>query len=572
MEIQRCLVSRGHSSEAGFDGRSRKACVSCRRRKIKCRVDHGVPSCRRCTQVGVQCVFLPRANATTLNISNSRPTADPAIVEPEVQSFDSQVLWRLKRIEDHVGLPDIDDANVQSRSHKQPLIDADADITDDATIKPLSDSIRALKSTCCGHASDKIWDASLIKQLWTTFHDTMFEFHFLPAKRTFSSPAPVLLAAMLYYSSTRSTFGNVELAPDYLSVLCMAISQLCVPPSVIGSRPIEPEKAEEWAFETILGIILAGLLREGMSIETGIWISVAYGLILEHCPPTTTESSLEWHRLFTGLQIVDLEHASVHLSYPVVPIVAPFECLRISPHDHIYRLSHMMHTGLSHFAGRRLPTLWSGLFSEAPALSRTTAAATVPFSGVDAAVIRDWARQLDDWLVSFGAQQDGPASQRRLVIRQYVLHRVLVLSVYLPARGSDLFSGTTPKEQHELLISARDAVKLRLTDESIWASFDLVVITWAALIVIQGVQGGFGEPDDLDNVNLYLTMLCESPVECSGINDMLANRLKQKLEGIQVPPTGDQDLLELDGPFDTSWFIFNQGSLQSDFDLLLYNQ
>ncbi|KAF7554770.1 hypothetical protein G7Z17_g2650 [Cylindrodendrum hubeiense] len=281
------------------------------------------------------------------------------------------------------------------------------------------------------------------------------------------------------------------LASEYFTVLCNAIAQLCMPASAIGQDAKNPARAEEWAFQTILGIILSGLLREGISKETGIWISVAYRLILEHCPPIMDERSLEWQRLFTGLQIVDLEHASIYLSCPAIPIIAPFPRLRISLQDQLYRLSRMMHTGLTHFTGRGLPTIWS-CFSGELAVAIDPA---VSFSDVDAAVIRDWARQLDDWLVEFGARNDEPETERKLVFRQYVLHRVLVLSIYLPARGSDLFSDTTPKEQHELLVSARAAVKLQLADSSIWSNFDLVIITWAALIVMQGVEGGVGEID-----------------------------------------------------------------------------
>ncbi|KAL2684464.1 hypothetical protein Neosp_005542 [[Neocosmospora] mangrovei] len=476
--------------------------------------------------------------AASFEITVPRPATLPAASEAEGQSLNEQILWRLRRIEEHVGLPGINTTVAQSNTSQTPLRDGEEETFDDAVLRPLSDSIQALKSTCSEDANLKIWNQSLIKRLWSTM---------------------------------RGAPADAELAPDYFSVLCIAISQLCVPSSIIGREPTEPKQSEEWAFQTILGIILAGLLREGISKETGIWISVAYRLILEHCPPSTGESSLEWQRLFTGLQIVDLEHASVHLSCPVVPIVAPFPCLRISPQDHIYRLSRMMHTGLTHFAGRGLPTIWSGLSSETPRITRPADSVAVSFSGVDAAVIRDWARQLDDWLVEFGARQDDPEGERRLAIRQYVLHRVLVLSVYLPARGSDLFSDSTPKEQHELLVSARDAVKLQLTDHSIWSNFDLVVITWAALIVIQGVEGGVGEPDDLENVNAHLAKLRESVAESSNVHSLLASRLEQKLQSLHTPVMGNEGGFQFDGEFDTSWFIFNQGSLQSGFDMLPYD-
>ncbi|KAI6778182.1 uncharacterized protein J7T54_002717 [Emericellopsis cladophorae] len=399
----------------------------------------------------------------------------------------------------------------------------------------------------------KDWGAMRLMNNTERFHDTMLGLHFLPSKQTFSSPTPLMLAAMLYCSSMRGSDQVVVHASEYFTVLCSAISQLCMPASEIGMAPKDPTAAEEWAFQTILGIILAGLLREGVIKETGIWISVAYRLILEHCPPYMDEKSLEWQKLFTGLQIVDLEHASIHLSCPVIPVEAPFPRLRISQQDQLYRLSRMMHTGLTHFTGRGLPTIWACFTSDTPATSDSTS-----FSGVDAAVIRDWARQLDDWLVEFGARSEEASDQSNLTFRQYVLHRVLVLSIYLPARGSDLFSDTTPKEQHELLVSARAAVRLQLLDTSIWSNFDLIIITWAALIVIQGVDGGVGEPEG---------RLQEAHEHSCNLHGLLANRLETKIQGLTTPQIGDAMSFEPDGNFDTSWYIFNQSSLDVGLDM-----
>jgi hypothetical protein len=66
------------------------------------------------------------------------------------------------------------------------------------------------------------------------------------------------------------------------------------------------------------------------------------------------------------LQIIDLEHASLHMSCPIVPKDAPLSSLRqlqTSAKDPFYSLTHMMHTGLSHFTGRGLPTIWSFISS-----------------------------------------------------------------------------------------------------------------------------------------------------------------------------------------------------------------
>ncbi|KAK1461950.1 hypothetical protein CCUS01_01540 [Colletotrichum cuscutae] len=337
--------------------------------------------------------------------------------------------------------------------------------------------------------------------------------------------------------------------------------------SEVGKAPDDPASAEEWAFQTVLGIILAGLLREAVVKETGVWISLAYRLTLEHCPSNTDERSREWQRLFSGLQIVDLEHASIHLSCPVIPIEAPLPRLKIPIQDQLYRLSRMMHTGLTHFTGRGLPTIWSCFQSEPSVLQISS----VQFSGVDGAVIRDWARQLDDWLVEFSDKDFESEHEKKLVFRQYILHRLLVLSIYHPARGCNLFSNTTPKEQHELLVSARAAVKLQILDASIWSNWDPVMITWAALIVLQGVDGGVGEPDDLENVGVHLQKLKEMHEPKPSLRGILATRLEQKLQGLHTPASGDAEVFEQEiRNLDNSWYIFDQSSLQAGYELWSY--
>lgn len=64
-------------------------------------------------------------------------------------------------------------------------------------------------------------------------------------------------------------------------------------------------------------------------------------------------------------------------------------------------------------------------------------------------------------------------------MRQYSLHRLLVLSIYHPARGFDLFaSNVASAERHELLLSARATLRLLKDDKGIWANWDLVVSYW----------------------------------------------------------------------------------------------
>jgi len=319
---------------------------------------------------------------------------------------------------------------------------------------------------------------------------------------SFTDPVPVLLASVLYCSSTLGPPEAAESSPHYFTVLCNAIAHLSIPGSAVGQVPAGVAAAGEWAFQRVLGIVLAGLLTEANVRETGLWISVAYRLLLEHAPALGDDTAQRWRRLFSGVQIVDLEHASLHLSCPVIPIESPLPVLQSSHGDQLYRLSRMMHVGLSHFTGRRLPTIWSCFTDNVstPISDNLTSSLTA----VDAAVIRDWARQLDEWLVEFTNGPQGADQDRKLIFRQYVLHRLVVLSIYHPARGCNLWSrNISPIEQHELLLSAQATLKLHLHDDSIWSNWDLVMITWAALIVVQGIEGGVGEADGKSNPRLF---------------------------------------------------------------------
>ncbi|KDN63397.1 hypothetical protein CSUB01_06811 [Colletotrichum sublineola] len=502
--------------------------------------------------------------------------------------LNKSVFLRLKRIEEHLGLPPFSNGEEAESPASPEAMILGPGTPGENSLGALWGAVSVLRRSCSSNVSPNIWDRATIKRLWLSFHESMPGLHFLPTKQTFSSPRPLMLASMLYCSSIRGSPDVAVLAPDYFAVLCSAISQLCIPHSEVGQTPDDKASAEEWAFQSVLGIILAGLLREAVVKETGVWISLAYRLILEHCPSHTDERSREWRRLFAGLQIVDLEHASIHLSCPVIPIEAPLPRLKIPLQDQLYRLSRMMHTGLTHFTGRGLPTIWSCFESE-PSVAQIS---SVSFSGVDGAVIRDWARQLDDWLVEFSDKDFESEHEKKLVFRQYILHRLLVLSIYHPARGCNLFSNTTPKEQHELLVSARAAVKLQMCDSSIWSNWDLVMITWAALIVLQGVDGGVGEPEgksprvtqrrvalpeltffstDLENVGVHLQRLKEMHEPKPSLRGMLAARLEQKLQGLHTPASGDAEVFQQEiRNLDNSWYIFDQSSLQAGYDLWSY--
>lgn len=129
--------------------------------------------------------------------------------------------------------------------------------------------------------------------------------HFLPQKQNFSVPTPLLLASMLYLSSLHHENPEfVALSPDYFTVMCASIAELAFPEPVTLENP-KPSAAaaEENAFQNVLGIILAGLTCEASTTTTGIWISIAYRLMLESCPKGMDERSRQWQGLFAGLQV-----------------------------------------------------------------------------------------------------------------------------------------------------------------------------------------------------------------------------------------------------------------------------
>lgn len=440
-------------------------------------------ACRRCQRAGLPCIFVPRANAASIAGILTSDKVDA--------NFKNDVLQRLQVIEGLLAINPQDSLPEDAPGSCEMMSDGMSPVFNG--FDALWDALNVLQESCVNMPiPSTVWHRNTVGNLWASFHDQMPGLHFMPRKQTFSSPQPLLLAAILYCSSTRGPPETAELSPFYFQVLTNAISRLLLPESIFGRPPNNECALEEWAFQTVLGIVLAGLLNEASIRETGLWISVAYRLILEHCPTHVDETSREWRKLFSGVQIVDLEHASLHLSCPVIPIQSPLPGLQTPNRDQLYRLSRMMHTGLTHFTGRGLPTIWSCFQHDQPLASSISSS----FTSVDAAVIRDWARQLDEWLEEFSRAVEGSQRNRDLVFRQYVLHRMVVLSIYHTARGCDLWSNSiTPKEQHELLLSARATIRLHLHDGTIWSNWDLVMITWAALILLQGIEGNAGEPD-----------------------------------------------------------------------------
>ncbi|RMY77269.1 hypothetical protein D0862_13589 [Hortaea werneckii] len=551
-------IGKGRAKELERLALSLEDAVACRKQKMKCmpaKANDG-PSCRRCHRMQLPCVYRPRANAASLQDSQL-PRASSAAQGVEDVGLAQTLFHRVERIEKHLGLSN-EDLNATS-----PSTDSTTPVGPARSMAPVLAASVHLKTKATGVPNVKAWDAGIVEHLWKSFHDAMPGLHFLPQKQVFTAPTPLLLASMLYCSASRGPACVAQYAPTYHASLCREISCLMVPSNVVDASSNSFEMSEEWGFQVVLGIVLAALLSEGQTRHTGLWLSVAYRLLLEHCPPRLTNNTRQWQQLFTGLQILDLEHASLHLTCPTLPLEPPLHSIQMTSTDQLYSLSRMMHVGLTHFAGRGLPTIWSYFAKDGYSDVVLTGHS---YSGVDTAVIRDWARQLDDWLARFSLGPFECENDRKAVYRQYVLHRLLVLSIYLPSRQYDIFSPQeTPSERHELLLSAKATVKLHTRDSTIWSNWDLIMITWAALIVLQGAQGGYIEPGDIQAIHIHLNLLRQTSEPMPSLRHTLAEHLELKLQHMADDQTTAPMLTTstASDPFHDPWHLFDEASLDS---------
>jgi hypothetical protein len=127
----------------------------------------------------------------------------------------------------------------------------------------------------------------------------------LADRKTFFTPTPLLLASILYISSLHHNSAEyASLAPGYFAATCSAIADLVIPSPAfdLGNSDDFEFKADEIAFNDILGLIMASLSSEAFIDATGSWISIGYRLLLDHCPHME-RGPLDWKGLFSGLQV-----------------------------------------------------------------------------------------------------------------------------------------------------------------------------------------------------------------------------------------------------------------------------
>ncbi|KAH8693711.1 hypothetical protein BGW36DRAFT_209571 [Talaromyces proteolyticus] len=548
-----------------------KACVNCRRQKMKCQVDDA-PPCRRCKSLKTECIFRPRANAAALHKLSETPLANATVAfsgfnfASAPSTNQASILSRLDTIEAILGIKKLSDDLLKFDVEED--LDIEPDEPDgDFPLSGVWKALTRLREIARPSQDSTIWSKKVVKQLWHSFHTHLPLLHFLADRKTFSSPTPLLLASILYISSLHHNSAEyANFSPGYFAATCSAIANLVMPSSSsFGlSNPNHPgSKVEEVVFNDILGLIMASLSSEAFIDSTGTWISIGYRLLLDHCPHRE-QGPQDWKGLFSGLQVIDVEHASIHLCYPLLPKQPPQLQLQNldRSQDNAYRgLSQMMHSGISHFVGRGLPSIWS--FVSGKGTVKLVSAETT-FTDQDFQVIRRWAKELDEWLVRYnGASQPSEGDRHGiLILLQYHLHKLFVLSIYHPARGYDLGAHNfTSMEKHELLISARSILRLRDNDTGIWSNWDLVMVTLAAMLVLRGIEDKMANQDDLNLVQSHLKSLQDCLTPTPSIQHLLAERLENALQNMQSPVSASSDLIMSNANVNFSWTLFDQNTL-----------
>ncbi|KAJ5333512.1 uncharacterized protein N7506_007295 [Penicillium brevicompactum] len=506
------------------------------------------------------CVNCRRLKASHLHeladLHDHTPNSVPII--PGHQS----ILDRLARIEASLGIGEIEDDH-----------SGEIDVEEPSDQTPgVYRAIARLRLITRPAPDEVVWSRPVVEQLWNSFLSNLPLLHFLTDRSAFASPTPLLLASVLYIAALHHPSSDqASLITGYFAATCCAISELVTPAlyhTPVRSAPgwgreqhDSRQSKRENAFRNILGLIMASLSSEAYIDATGSWIAMAYRIWLDHCPVDLTNTTQDWRGLFSGLQVIDIEHASMHMSYPLLPRHAPapgIQRLDSQQGNAFQGLAEMMHFGLSHFVGRGLPTIWSSIGADCTEIASE---ARSPFTPNDLQIIRHWARKLDDWLVLYnGTSQPSPSDRQGiLLLLQYHLHKLYVLSIYHPARGFDLSpANISATERHELLVSARAVLRLRRDDASIWSNWDLVMITWAAILLLQGVEDGMTHQDDLYLIQAHLQSLERHNQSVPTIHALLFQRLESNMQAMHTPPDTSSALVFPGPGSGDSWTIFDQ--------------
>jgi hypothetical protein len=119
---------------------------------------------------------------------------------------------------------------------------------------------------------------------------------------------------VLYISALHHPSSDLaSLETGYLAATSSAIAELVTlsfpsvsPQAVVqkdDEQDLSPQSETQIAFHNILGLIMASLSSEAYIDATGMWISMAYRIWLDHCPAEMNATTDDWRGLFSGLQV-----------------------------------------------------------------------------------------------------------------------------------------------------------------------------------------------------------------------------------------------------------------------------
>jgi hypothetical protein len=123
--------------------------------------------------------------------------------------------------------------------------------------------------------------------------------HFSTQRIFNDRPTPLLLASVLYAASTQHALPEyAQLSPVYRNASARAIAELAIPAE-------EPRMvySDVQALHNALGIIITGLLSEAWLDTTGLWISMAYQLVVTGATGCDGPRAGEWRGLYEGLRV-----------------------------------------------------------------------------------------------------------------------------------------------------------------------------------------------------------------------------------------------------------------------------
>ncbi|WVQ82792.1 hypothetical protein IAT38_004924 [Cryptococcus sp. DSM 104549] len=564
--------------------KSNKACLNCRKQKMKCEIE-SEPPCRRCRNAKVPCLFKVRSNGIEGGDWFIREASSSAMGGgSSFEAFKSSVLTRLHLIETRLGMASHAPAPIpppapypppnlapQSPSLPPPGPDpslegaAEDDSENDeeergssSTLPDLTVPLQKLWSFSDGGAEEAL-QPHTVETLWLAFAEHMPALHFSTKRIFLDAPTPILLAAVLYAASMQHTLAEfTRLSAAYRTIASRAIANLAVP-------SVDPnwERSDSKDLHNALGIVIMGLMCEAWVDTTGLWIAMAYQLILSNASQSRGVKAGEWRSLYDGLRVIDIEHASLRMLCPILPLNPPIPTLELpsfKPGDSraaetaYTHLMAIMHVGLTHFSRRRLPTIMATVLGGEGAWA--VPSGSDPPSENDQRVIKGWAKELDAWLIRYHhpsrSQQRGP-SGANIILLQYQLHKYFVLSIYHYVQSVGITqSSTAASERKELLTTSRGALQLQRRGLAVWSNWDLVMITSAAHLLLDCMQSGVAEREG------HINALRSTHQPPPNLRHTLAARLEDRLLAATTPPAAalipnDQDYLSIFNVDSEAW-------------------